>query len=630
MRMLRNYTRRMTVRRSVLTVFFLPLLVALALGSHNSMSAYQEYQDTHASEEVIDFAIIVNAVVHELQLEGGLSAAAMTNGDETLHLELVQQRTLTDEFWEDLSDPQYYVDLDVFPDIAARRAEIEQKRSELLELRNFVDGKSSRSFDVIKDYARLEGALIDFMAFITHQDNESPLFIEMRELELLARLKQAASYEQRASVRALSQERFSPKLFQDFLKSVEHQNIFTGQLRNIAAGPFKDRFEAFLSSDESRIVEEKRQMAFDHPQSGKYKAVSPEGYFDAQSVRIALLREIEQDIMHDIHEEMEVAEAEAAASFYIMLGGSMGFLLFATLIAYIVIHSMRMYLAETVSVANRLSEGDLDGDMPKVLPNEIGQIVHALEVFRTAVLQNSQLAREVKIREEAKQASRVRNLKSSLDRAEKVSGELQKTSESLGELSQAVNTAAENAAEARSHAGIISSRAEKGHDIVEETVAAMKLIKSSTTEIATVTQIIDEIAFQTNLLALNARVEAARAGAAGRGFAVVAAEVQNLAGRSASAAQNIEDLIRKSSEQVEHGVEIVEQSGEELVQISKGIMGVSERIGLIADTSKEQAAKIAEISEATENLDLSMQRIISSSDDQHIHFAPEAENMAAQ
>jgi len=59
-------------------------------------------------------------------------------------------------------------------------------------------------------------------------------------------------------------------------------------------------------------------------------------------------------------------------------------------------------------------------------------------------------------------------------------------------------------------------------------------------------------------------------------------------------------------------------------------VGVSERIGLIADTSKEQAAKIAEISEATESLDLSMQRVLSDSASQSSRNAIGRENLAAE
>ena len=95
----------------------------------------------------------------------------------------------------------------------------------------------------------------------------------------------------------------------------------------------------------------------------------------------------------------------------------------------------------------------------------------------------------------------------------------------------------------------------------------MTEINESSKKIADIIGVIDEIAFQTNLLALNAAVEAARAGEQGRGFAVVATEVRSLAGRSATAAKEIKDLIQDSVKKVEDGSMLVTQSGQTLEQI---------------------------------------------------------------
>ncbi|NNJ94469.1 MAG: hypothetical protein HKP57_06970, partial [Halobacteria archaeon] len=130
---------------------------------------------------------------------------------------------------------------------------------------------------------------------------------------------------------------------------------------------------------------------------------------------------------------------------------------------------------------------------------------------------------------------------------------LEETAASMEERTATVRQNADNARQADQLAVSAREQADKGGAVVGSAVAAMGEITTASKQIADIIGVIDEIAFQTNLLALNAAVEAARAGEQGRGFAVVASEVRNLAGRSATAAREIKDLIKDSVDKVEEG-----------------------------------------------------------------------------
>ena len=125
---------------------------------------------------------------------------------------------------------------------------------------------------------------------------------------------------------------------------------------------------------------------------------------------------------------------------------------------------------------------------------------------------------------------------------------LEETSASTEEIASITRA---NADRAREVAGLMSQSEEGAAQVnatLDRMIEKMKEIDASSTKIAHIIKVIDEIAFQTNILALNAAVEAARAGEAGLGFAVVADEVRNLAQRCAQAAKDTASLIEESIE----------------------------------------------------------------------------------
>lgn len=152
-----------------------------------------------------------------------------------------------------------------------------------------------------------------------------------------------------------------------------------------------------------------------------------------------------------------------------------------------------------------------------------------------------------------------------------------------------------------------SGSAKKGEEGMEALIMAMSEISDSSKKIKEITNVIDDLSFQTNLLALNASVEAARAGEQGRGFAVVADAVRSLAQKSAEAAKNISGLISESVERIERGTSRATSAGTILKDIVVSVEKVNEFNNEIATTSAEQSQGIAQISQAMNQLDHSIQ-----------------------
>ncbi|MCR5776934.1 MAG: methyl-accepting chemotaxis protein [Lachnospiraceae bacterium] len=166
-------------------------------------------------------------------------------------------------------------------------------------------------------------------------------------------------------------------------------------------------------------------------------------------------------------------------------------------------------------------------------------------------------------------------------------------------------------------------------------------VGDSAQKINSIVDMINEISGQTNLLSLNASIEAARAGEAGKGFAVVAQEIGQLAQNSASSTQQISEIIKDITLQIEQlsnksqsnmkeidtNMKAVDTAGDTFEDIFKNLDATSDivsdmisKIGAVDDIassmaaiSEEQSANTQQVSSTVTNVTASAEQVAESS-----------------
>ena len=374
----------------------------------------------------------------------------------------------------------------------------------------------------------------------------------------------------------------------------------------------------------------------------------------------------------------EAATESGRSSMMVMLITTIVCVLLLLAFYYKLINSIRDALNIMVHVCDKLSSGNfIVRTEPSQRKDELGDVHRALYDM---TLKIGDLLKEVsKTTEQMAAASQQLN-SSSMESANAATSVAQSVADaasvvvqqqtavtngtdSVASISQSVKSISQETEEISQEADQAAKKAEAGNLVVEKSVNQIHSVeeKVRTTarlvdelgarsqEIGAIVDTISDLAGQTNLLALNAAIEAARAGEQGRGFAVVAEEVRKLAEQSATAAQQIADLIGRIQDDTSKAVASMDSDRQAVVQGAESVEGLrqvfeeinglvidvagkiesmSDSIQHVADQSSEitnhmeqidtGAAKVADnmqsISAATEEQSASAQEIASASD----------------
>jgi len=581
------------------------LILALTIISDRYMSL-GEADKTLAA---VKLSAPVSTALHEIQKERGQAIGFIATNGASFDGTLEEQQRTTNVAISKLLEIDPDIVADISDQAMTALTTLSSRIRKHTEIQTGTRGLSIAEDDVRDYYRNLTIAFNALSRALSNSSSNAEILDLQRTQALLSSLKDIAGLERTVGAVGFAEPEFPAGEALSLLALGGAQQALTGQVSTMLPSDLNSELtnlyerQAVVAADDMRFSVEDSLLGEGNA-SGNISA-----WFNATTVLINGFRSLELSLEKKITEHALEIRTEASFGFYstLFLGGLLLFIVAG--ITALIVRDMNNQVILTLHDMDQLANGNLSQTITGLeRKDEFGRMAKALGFFQERLLDNRRLEEEalkaVEIqrqqekeaaeqkakhreqeiaREEEERLQRKRATGELADRFESHSAKgLVNVEEAAIEVSNTVTafisvsdasrdlagnavTAAEDAEknvegleaatadidiaiqEIRSSVSESATQTERVVKHVDASEETIRSLVSSSDQIQSVVDTINEIAGNTRMLALNATIEAARAGEAGKGFAVVAKEVKMLADQTAAMTEQIDTQINAIS-----------------------------------------------------------------------------------
>ncbi len=624
-----NILKNLSFQKKLILLVLIPLMASLYFSLLNLNGLTDKQSQLSEIQDLIEFTVANNALVHELQKERGATALFLGSKGQKFTREMKEQRKSTDEahyfLKEKLSDFSFENN-----EINKIINTIKSGLSKLDSTRAGANDFSKSLPEVIGYYTGQNKKMLSFTGFFSTISPTETVKHSLAYYNFLE-AKERAGIERAVASGSFAKDKFEPAAFQKFTSLVALQATYLEQFTLKASSKAINIYNKSLNADSVNNVNKMRAIATNIGQRGPFN-VDAGTWFENATSRINLLKETENFLANEFIVEINslLSEANSAVIFnVIILISTFSLTIF---IVYVVLSNLLKQTVEITTAMGKINENhDLTAIAKELSSDELGSIAKGLNktlsTFSQAVndIKNSSISLSTSAQQSSTIIySNVESLQQQRDETTQVATAIEEMSATVQEVSRNANEAMTSTHEVNNKA--IESQTVVGNSLVTindlatevtEIGAVISGLHATSTNISNVIDVIKGIADQTNLLALNAAIEAARAGEQGRGFAVVADEVRTLAQRTQQSTVEIEEIINllqkeaniantkviDTQKRAEDSIESAHQIEVSLTSIVTSVSDVNVMIEQIATAAEEQVSVTEEINRNVNDID---------------------------
>jgi len=390
--------RNVSIGWRVALALALPSLAMLAFGWWATLNQYRSAVEAGRIRGMVEFAAVVNSLVHAIQTERAMSTAVIGSRrgefDQALKARQLETDLVRTRFVQALKELEV---ARLSDDLEMQAALARQVVDRIDVWRSVVEQRGITAPMLIESYAAVVADLMRVVQEMLVLKNQPDLVRALSAYSRLMQAKEFAGMERALGVAGFGGGGFDRGTVKRMVELIDRQRLLLDEFRFLAGPSQSDWLDRGWAGVDTIALDEMRQGVVEAPSLGDIRNVALPQWLNVTTRRIDLLRDAEVRISSQLQQQARELESSAIRA-AIGIASAMALALMASaLVAAILGRDIIRPLQRITQAMRRLAErrevSDIEEDGRA---DEIGDMVHALQVFKQNLVQVVQAEAQLK------------------------------------------------------------------------------------------------------------------------------------------------------------------------------------------------------------------------------------------
>ena len=358
-------------RNKIFILLALPILGFLWLSINTIIENIEIKNEMATIAPLTELSVVYGELVHELQIERGITAGYLGSKGAKFKSQLRAQRQNTDQKYA--QQMNFWNENDfALPNVIQLHSSIVDMQQELASIRREVDDQSIELSKALDYYTQLNTSLLSVAVLNAEISTDALITKETIAYFNFLQGKERAGIERAVLNSTFTKQEFGPGMFAKFVTLVSEQNTYFNNFRLFSNEKNKAFFNQQLAHVAVREVNKLRQIALSN--SGKLD-VQAEYWFEQATGRIGQLKGIENHLASNILSLVETKKDNALDSMIINIIISATLIVVAFVVSIYIIRELTERVTNLTDVLSKVrDENDLTVHSPYEGVSELGKI----------------------------------------------------------------------------------------------------------------------------------------------------------------------------------------------------------------------------------------------------------------